>query len=206
MKSNILRPSAGDALIVVDVQRDFVAGGSLAVFEGSGVIAPLNHVIEFFERFHLPVFATRDWHPPNHRSFIAQGGIWPSHCVAGTPGARFDPRLLLPHGVHIISKGRSPEMEAYSAFQGTDLHQKLHALGISRVFIGGLATDYCILETVKDAIHLGYQVALLQDAIRAVGAGYKDEENALNEMMDLGVIPILTTQISGSYETPSKAA
>lgn len=204
--SNVLRPAPGDALIIVDVQRDFLAGGSIAVPEASGVIAPINHMIEIFERLRLPVFATRDWHPANHRSFLAQGGIWPPHCVAGTSGARFDPRLLLPHGVRIVSKGRSPDKEAYSAFQGTDLHQKLHSLGVSRLYVGGLATEYCILDTAKDATALGYQVVLLLDAIRAAGAQPGDEENALNEMSNLGIIPILAPQILGPYETPSRAA
>ena len=160
--------SRASALLVVDVQRDFLPGGSLAVAGGESIIAPINACIERFVARGLPVCASRDWHPPNHRSFQAQGGPWPPHCVAGTPGADFAAALALPASSLVVSKACTPELEAYSAFDGTDLHRWLRALRVRRLFVAGLATDYCVLASVLDARALGYAVALLRDAIAAV--------------------------------------
>jgi nicotinamidase/pyrazinamidase len=161
-------PRAGDALLVVDVQRDFLPGGSLAVAGGESIIAPINACIERFVARGLPVCASRDWHPPNHSSFQAQGGPWPPQCVAGTPGADFPAALALPTSSLVVSKACTPELEAYSAFDGTDLHRWLRALRVHRLFVAGLATDYCVLASVLDARALGYAVMLLRDAIAAV--------------------------------------
>ncbi|MBI2104107.1 MAG: isochorismatase family protein, partial [Candidatus Omnitrophica bacterium] len=163
-----LQLGAGDALMVVDVQNDFLPGGSLAVPEGDAVVPVLNRYLEAFKERGLPVVASRDWHPPGHCSFKDQGGPWPAHCMMGTPGAAFAPALALPPTALIISKGSDPERDAYSGFQGTDLHERLRLLGAQRLFVGGLATDYCVRETVQDALARGYAVILLQDAIRAV--------------------------------------
>jgi nicotinamidase/pyrazinamidase len=179
-----------DALIVVDVQNDFLPGGSLAVPRGDEVVEPLNRYAEAFARAGRPVFATRDWHPSNHCSFQAQGGPWPPHCVQDTPGAAFAPGLRLPPGTTVISKATRADKDAYSGFEGTDLDARLKQLGIQRLFIGGLATDYCVLNTVKDARRLGYEVYLLTDAIRAVDVKPGDGQRAEEEMRKLGAKPL----------------
>jgi len=173
----LLQP--GDALVVVDMQNDFVSG-SLAVRGGGAVVPVLNRYVAAFARLSLPVFATRDWHPPDHCSFREHGGTWPTHCVAGTEGAQFVADLTLPSDAIVVSKATQADREAYSAFGGTDLDRQLRARGIGRIFIGGLATDYCVVETVRDARRFGYAVCVLGDAIGAVdvhpGDGARAEE------------------------------
>jgi nicotinamidase/pyrazinamidase len=176
----------GDALLIVDVQNDFLSGGSLAVLRGDEVVPVLNRYLRAFETQGQPVYATRDWHPDRHCSFRAQGGPWPPHCVADTRGAEFVAELrLLPSAV-VISKATTPEQDAYSGFQGTDLDRRLRETDIRRLFIGGLATDYCVLNTVRDALRLGYEVFLLTDAIRAVDVQPGDGLRAEEEMARLG--------------------
>lgn len=175
-----------DALLLVDVQNDFLPGGALAVPDGDQVVPVLNAYIARFAAKKLPIFATRDWHPPDHCSFRPQGGPWPPHCIAGSQGAQFSPALKLPAEVKIISKATAKEREAYSGFDGTDLASQLKALNVKRLFIGGLATDYCVLNTVKDALRLGFEVYLLRDAVRAVNVHPGDEQRALDEMQRLG--------------------
>src|SRR3989338_587461 len=166
---NDCNPQPGDTLLIVDVQNDFLPGGSLAVPRGDEVVTALNSYLHIFASRNLPVYATRDWHHARHCSFRDHGGIWPSHCVAGTRGAELAKALQLPPSAVIISKATTPEQDAYSGFQGTDLDQRLRAANIRRLFIGGLATDYCVLNTVRDALRLGYEVLLLIDGIRAGG-------------------------------------
>jgi nicotinamidase/pyrazinamidase len=178
----------GDALIVVDVQNDFLPGGSLAVPGGDEVLPVLNRALARFEAAGLPVFATRDWHPPDHCSFRAQGGPWPRHCVQGTPGARFAPGLALPRSATVISTATSPECEAYSGFEGTDLAARLREERVERVLVGGLATEYCVLATVRDALEEGFAVALLVDAVRALDAA--DGARAIAEMLRRGVVAL----------------
>ncbi|MGP1676858.1 MAG: isochorismatase family protein [Burkholderiales bacterium] len=181
-----IKLQSGDALIAVDVQNDFLPGGSLAVPEGDAVVPALNRYLAAFSARSLPVFATRDWHPPNHCSFKAQGGIWPPHCVAATGGAGFASALTLPPTATKISKAATVETDAYSGFGGTDLAARLRADGATRLFIGGLATDYCVLNTVRDALAEGFEVLLLADAIRAVDVSAGDGERAQAEMQRLG--------------------
>ncbi len=176
----------GDALIIVDVQNDFLPGGSLAVPEGDRVVPVLNRYIELFHSRGLPIYATRDWHPADHCSFEAQGGIWPPHCVAGTEGAAFAPDLRLPEDAVIVSKATTADKDAYSGFEGTDLAQRLRAQHVQRVFVGGLATDYCVLNTVRDALAAGFQVRVLRGAIRAVNVKPGDGQRAEAEMTELG--------------------
>lgn len=187
--SPLLQPAPGDALIVVDVQRDFLPGGSLAVPDGDAVVPVLNDYLALFDARDLPIFATRDWHPPAHCSFRAQGGPWPPHCVAGTSGAAFAPQLRLPPQTGVVSKALTPGEEAYSGFEHTGLDASLRAARVHRLFVGGLATDYCVLATVRDARALGYAVVLLRDAIRAVDAQAGDGRRAEAEMRALGAEP-----------------
>lgn len=188
---------AGDALVIVDVQLDFLPGGRLAVPDGDQVVAPLNGYIALFQRHGLPVVATRDWHPPGHCSFQARGGPWPPHCVAGSPGAGFATLLALPCATHIVSKATTPDLDAYSGFQGTELDVLLRRAGVGRLFVGGLATDYCVLNTVRDALKLGYQVVLLTDAISAVEARAGDGARALAEMLQAGAVAATLRQLAG---------
>lgn len=180
-------PRPGDALLIVDVQNDFLPGGALAVPDGDAVIAPLNEWIARFSQQGLPVFATRDWHPPEHCSFRDQGGPWPPHCVAGSPGAEFAAKLQLPPDARIISKAVTAREEAYSGFQGTALGAQLKKSGCARVIIGGLATDYCVQATALDARAAGFEVLVLRDAVRAVDVSAGDGERALREMQAQGV-------------------
>lgn len=189
------RLAAGDALLVVDVQNDFLPGGSLAVPHGDEVIAPLNRYITLFTGKGLPVFATHDWHTPDHCSFRPQGGIWPPHCVAGTAGAAFPAALALPAGAQIISKADASSKDAYSGFEGTSLNTLLQSTGIRRVFVGGLATDYCVLSTVKDALRYGYETLVLGDAVRAVNVQPGDGERAMEDMQRLGATVVCLEEI-----------
>lgn len=181
-----MRLRKGDALIAVDVQRDFLPDGSLAVPDGHEVVPVLNDYISLFRQEGLPVVATRDWHPRDHCSFDAQGGLWPPHCVQDSDGAAFADDLELPEDVIVISKGTSKDSDAYSGFDGTDLEAYLRQRGVERLFIGGLATDYCVLATVTDGLGAGFDVVLLHDAVRAVGVQTTDEAQALAAMRDAG--------------------
>jgi nicotinamidase/pyrazinamidase len=183
--------SRTDSLVIVDVQNDFVPGGSLAVAGGNDIVPALNRYIAAFVAAGLPVYATRDWHPQDHCSFKDQGGIWPAHCVAGTRGAAFVPALALPASAGIVSKATERDRDAYSGFAGTDLAARLRQAGATRLYIGGLATDYCVLHTVRDARSLGFEVVLLADAVAAVNAKPGDGPGAFAEMLRLGARPLV---------------
>ncbi|RLE52907.1 MAG: bifunctional nicotinamidase/pyrazinamidase [Candidatus Methanomethylicota archaeon] len=176
-----------DALIIVDVQKDFCPGGALPVPEGDKIIPNLNKYVEIFRKNGGKIYATRDWHPENHISFKEYGGLWPKHCVQGTEGAEFHPNLKLPEDAVIISKGTDPLREAYSGFEGTDLKKKLKQEGIVRVFVGGLATEYCVKNTVLDAIKFGFETVLLMDAIKGIDLKPSDSRKAIDEMVKRGV-------------------
>ncbi len=186
----------GDALLVVDVQNDFLPGGTLAVPDGAAVIPVLSRYLALFHSKGLPIIATRDWHPSNHCSFREQGGPWPAHCIAQTAGAQFPANLQLPPSVFIISKGDDPTQEAYSGFQDTLLHAHLQTVGVTRLFVGGLTTDYCVLQTVRDARSLGYRVCLLTDGTRAVNVRPDDGRKAQEEMVRLGAVPLHLEQLA----------
>lgn len=174
------------ALIVVDVQNDFSPGGSLAVPNGDEVVAPLNKLMtEFLERGE-PVFKTRDWHPAKTKHFAVYGGTWPVHCVQGTHGAEFHPDLIADPRVTIISKGMNEGVDGYSAFDGTNLAQTLRDKGVEEVWVGGLATDYCVKHTVLDALREGFKVKALADAMRPVNVNPGDGDQAIKEMRDAG--------------------
>jgi nicotinamidase/pyrazinamidase len=184
---NLLAPQHGDALIIVDVQNDFLPGGSLAVPDGDAVIAPINRYAALFSKQSLPVIATRDWHPQDHCSFKSGGGPWPPHCLAGSWGAAFPAGLTMPDtATTVISKATDSDREAYSGFEDTDLAEQLRAKGVKRVFVVGLATDYCVLATVKDALAHGFDAVVLIDAVHAVDVTPGDGERAIREMRTLG--------------------
>ncbi len=190
-----LRLSKTDALVVVDVQKDFCPGGSLAVPSGDEVVPILNNYISLFASNFLPVFATRDWHPKNHISFKAYGGIWPAHCVKETDGAKFHAGLQLPELVTIISKATAAKKEAYSGFQGTRLKSMLRELKVKRLFVGGLATDYCVKNTVLDGLKAGFITFLLMDASRGVNVSPQDSEKAIEQMLEAGALGITIEEI-----------
>ncbi len=183
-----ISPVSGDALIIVDLQNDFLIGGSLAVPDGDAVIPVLNTWIRRFRAAELPIFATRDWHPFDHCSFWDQGGPWPPHCVVGTKGAEFTAELALPPDALIHSKAMRPEKEAYSDFEDGGFGQKLREMGVGRLFIGGLATDYCVRATVLDGLKEGFRVVLLTDAIRPVEVQPGDGDRAIAEMREAGAL------------------
>jgi nicotinamidase/pyrazinamidase len=180
----------GDALVIVDAQNDFLPGGALAVPQSDEILPIVNDYIAAFEKRRLPIYMTRDWHPPDHCSFKEYGGPWPAHCVAGTDGAAFSAELKLTAPATIVSKATTPDLECYSDFGTTNFEADLRVSGVSRLFIGGLATDYCVLSTVKDALALGFNTFLLVDAIRGVNVQPDDSQNAEQEMIRLGAKPI----------------
>lgn len=184
------------ALVVVDVQSDFCPGGSLAVKDGYLVIPPLNTMIARFRDARAPVVFTRDWHPRNHCSFKAKGGPWPEHCVRGTSGAMFPPLLHVPADALVISKATRPKEEAYSGFQGTRLADILHKLKIIDLYVGGLATDYCVKNTVLDGIVEGFHVSVLGDCIKGVDVNTGDSERAIEEMRGCGATVLRSSDVS----------
>ena len=173
------------ALIVVDVQNDFCPGGALAVAHGDEVVAPLNKLIEEFLQRGEPVFKSRDWHLQQTKHFAAYGGTWPVHCVQNTKGAEFHPDLIDDIHIRVISKGLG-DTDCYSAFDETDLALQLRRLGVEEVWIGGLATDYCVKSTVLDALREGFKVKALADAMRPVNLNPRDGADAIEVMRSAG--------------------
>ncbi len=168
-----------DALLVVDFQNDFVPGGALPVAGGDEIAEPLGRLLD---RFDL-VVATRDWHPPDHASFR---GAWPVHCVQGTPGAELHRSLDRAKVDLVVDKGQDPASEGYSAFQDTGLAELLRARGVDRLYVAGLATDYCVKHSVLDARREGFDVVVVEDAIRVVDVRPGDSARAVEEMRAAG--------------------
>jgi nicotinamidase/pyrazinamidase len=181
------------ALIVVDVQNDFCPGGALAVAHGDEVVAPLNKLIDEFLQRGDPVYKVRDWHPPTTKHFQAYGGTWPVHCVQGTTGAEFHPALKDDPRIQIISKGLGDE-DCYSAFDGTDLSAQLRQQAVEEVWVGGLATDYCVKNTVLDALKEGLAVKALKHAMRAVELNHGDGDRAIEEMSAAGAEIVMSDE------------
>ena len=183
--------ATGDALLIVDVQNDFCPGGALAVPEGDAVVPVLNRYAARFHDAGLPVYASRDWHPRETRHFREGGGPWPPHCVAETEGAAFHPELDLPASTMVLSKGTDPRDDGYSAFEartagGHLLEDDLRQHDVRRLFIGGLATDYCVRASVIDAAEAGFRPVLLLDAIRGLDVEPGDQARALDRMLRNG--------------------
>lgn len=177
------------ALLVVDVQNDFCAGGTLAVPDGERVVEPINRLMNGYAAAGNPIFASRDWHPAGSRHFADNGGPWPMHCVADTPGAAFHPGLDLPADARIVSKGQALDTDGYSSFEGTlpdgtGLAEALAAGGVGELVVCGLATDFCVRASVLDAIRRGLRVEVVSDAIAAVDAA--GGRSATAEMRDAG--------------------
>jgi nicotinamidase/pyrazinamidase len=173
-----------EALVIVDYQNDFNPGGALAVTGGDEIADRINGLAAD-DRFEL-VVATRDWHPPQHSSFAEQGGPWPVHCVAGTPGAELHPALDRGSVDVIVDKGSDPATEGYSGFDGTDLASLLRERHIDHVTIVGLATDYCVKNTALDALREGFPVTVDSTAVRGVDVQPGDSERALEELRAAG--------------------
>ncbi|MGB6976369.1 MAG: nicotinamidase [Gammaproteobacteria bacterium] len=187
----------GDVLLVVDPQIDFFPNGALGVAEGDQILPVINHWIAAAEKAEIPIVISRDWHPANHISFHQQGGPWPSHCVRDTQGAAFHPDLKLPKNAIIVDKAIEPNREAYSAFAGVThvggvmLNEELQTLGITRLWIGGLALDYCVFHTALDARKLNLDVHVILPACRAISD--KTGQEALQKMRHDGVVIELDT-------------
>jgi len=181
----------GHALLIIDVQNDFCPGGALAVPGGDEVVPVINRVIRMFIDHGRPIFASRDWHPVMTRHFQGYGGVWPPHCIQGTKGAEFHPGLELPEGTVVISKGMDPEKDAYSAFDGVSkdgegLLTLIKRMGIRVLWVCGLATDYCVKNTVLDALSHGIGVILIPEGMRSVDLHPGDGERAIQEMVSRG--------------------
>jgi nicotinamidase/pyrazinamidase len=179
------------ALLIVDVQNDFCPGGALAVPEGDRVVPVVNDLAARFAAADLPVLATRDWHPPDTIHFVTRGGPWPEHCLANSEGAAFHPDLRLPRGTELITTGSDPDTHGYSAFEGQTssgeaLADALERLGVGRLVVAGLATDYCVKESVLDARRRGLDVVVVADGVRGVDVHPGDSTRALEEMTAAG--------------------
>jgi nicotinamidase/pyrazinamidase len=181
----------GSVLLLEDVQNDFCAGGTLAVPGGDEIVPVLNRYIALFLDKGLPVYASRDWHPKESSHFSSHGGLWPVHCVQGSEGARFHHDLRLPDDVIVISKGMDPAEDGFSSFEaicekGLGFSESLTQRGARHIYIGGLATDYCVKYTVLEALKLGFSVTVLIDAVRGVDLKPGDAETAIREMVLAG--------------------
>jgi len=171
---------SGDALLIVDVQRDFFPGGALPVPESDEVVPVLNRWMEVARRQGVPIFASRDWHPSDHSSFEEHGGPLPPHCIRDSEGARFHPGLALPADVVVVDKGSDRDRDALSAFSATGLKGRLRDYGVRRVWIGGLPLDVCVHATALDALGDGFEVCILADGTRAL-----DVESARRRLQEL---------------------
>jgi nicotinamidase/pyrazinamidase len=217
-KNCILKNS--DALLITDLQKDFLPGGALPIENGDEIIPVLNDYIRHFEAANAHVLASRDWHPQDHISFKALGGPWPPHSIQETNGAKFSPDLKLPPHTVVISKATNPQLEAYSAFDGTSLAHELRTMGVKRLFVGGLATDYCVVNTVVDARNLGFDTVVLMDATLGIDLEPGDVDRAIETMLKNGAqqatvndfpdavddLPTEETQPDALEEKPSQRA
>jgi nicotinamidase/pyrazinamidase len=183
----------GDALLLVDPQNDFCPGGSLAVPDGDAVMPILNAWLEAAGQADVPIFVSRDWHPPRTSHFTDFGGVWPAHCVAGTTGAEFHPDLKLPASAVVVSKGMGEDEDAYSAFQARDAHdtplvELLRLNSVERLYVMGLATDYCVKASALGGLDSGFKTTVVQDGMRAVNLAPDDGDKAVAEMRAAGVL------------------
>jgi nicotinamidase/pyrazinamidase len=184
------------ALVLVDIQNDFCPGGALAVAEGDQIVEVVNRLMRVFPL----VISTQDWHPANHISFKERGGPWPPHCVQGTRGAELHPALDTETIAYYFRKASSSDKDAYSEFEGVDengrtLDEALKSRNVKRIYVAGLATDYCVLATVLDGLKNGYEVFAITDAMRAVNVNPDDGLKALEEMARNGARLVVSDEI-----------
>jgi len=172
------------ALLIIDFQNDFTAGGALAVPDGDAIAPRLGELLRSGD-FDF-VVATRDWHPPDHSSFAEQGGPWPPHCVQGTPGAELNPALDRDRIDAVVDAGYRRDLEGYSGFEETGLEGLLREHGVDEVTVVGLATDYCVKETAADALRNGFGVTIDRQAVRGIDVEPGDSERALDELRAAG--------------------
>ncbi len=199
------------ALLIADPQIDFCPGGALGIKDGDKIIPAVNAYVRSFAQRQLPVFITRDWHPKKTNHFRAYGGIWPKHCVHDTKGAAFHPGLRLPKEAIILSKGMDPDRDSYSAFHAYDhnnkeLHHLLQIFGVTELYVGGLATDYCVKYSVLDALKYGYKVYVLLDATKGVNLKPQDSEEAILQMLAAGAKTMTLHNIRPARSKPRKQA
>ena len=195
--------SSSPALLIVDVQHDFCPGGALPVREGDQVVPVLRRAAQRFAAFGWPVYASRDWHPADSTHFAVHGGKWPVHCVQGTEGARLREDLELPTSAMIVTKGRGRHDDGFSAIVGEvsgrgSLLEDLQARHVTHLFVGGLATDYCVKYSVLDTLAQGFGVTLLTDGVRAVDVAPGDGARALDEMVAAGAVLGTSADLPGS--------
>lgn len=190
-----MKLNSKDALVIVDVQNDFCPGGTLAVSSGDEVARTMTRTADAFHGQGGRVFVTQDWHPTGHSSFLESGGPWPAHCVQGSYGAELHPDLNLPDGYITVKKGSDPDIDAYSGFLDSDLEEQLTSAGVTRIFVGGLATDYCVLNTVLDARQIGFETYLLSDGIGSVDVNKGDGERAITRMLAAGATSISVSEV-----------
>lgn len=205
------------ALILVDLQNDFIPGGALAVQNGDETIPVANRILKEKGRIFDLVVATQDWHPKNHGSFASNNPgtrvgelgkleglpqvMWPDHCVQNTEGARFVDRLDVSKIDKVVQKGTDPKIDSYSGFfdnghkKATELNDYLKSKQVDEVIILGLATDYCVKFTALDAVQLGYKTILIKDGSRAVNLQKEDETRALEEMKAAKVIVLTSDEL-----------
>ena len=182
----------GDAILLVDVQNDFFPGGSLGVIESDQIIPTLNYWLEKAKQANIPVFASRDWHPADHISFKQRGGPWPAHCVQNTRGAAFHSQIRIPHSAIIISKAFEQNKDSYSAFEGISVDKKtladyIRELRIKRLWIGGLAQDYCVLASTLDACKIT-QLQVIVDLNATRPVALETGEKAKAAMLQAGAL------------------
>jgi nicotinamidase/pyrazinamidase len=170
------------ALLIIDFQNDFTAGGALEVPDGDAIARPVKKLARHFD----VVVATRDWHPPDHASFEAEGGPWPVHCVQGTHGAEFHPAMDEIEVDAVVDVGRAREDQGYSGFEKSNLAQILRDREVGEVYVCGLATDYCVRASAIDACGEGFDVTVVEDAVRGVEVNEGDSARALEEMRAAG--------------------
>jgi nicotinamidase/pyrazinamidase len=180
------------ALLIIDFQNDFTSGGALEVPGGDEVAEPIKRVAPRFDH----VFATRDWHPPDHASFETEGGPWPVHCVQGTHGAELHPAMRDVPVDEIVDVGAEREDEGYSGFEKSKLEDLLREREVDEVAVVGLATDYCVRASAIDAAKLGFDTTVITDAVRAVDVNPGDGERALEEMQEAGAKLATSDQVA----------
>jgi nicotinamidase/pyrazinamidase len=198
-QSAIPQPDRHSALILVDPQNDFFPGGAMGMPEGRNLVPIINTYIKHFSRQGWLILATRDWHAPNHSSFIEQGGPWPTHCVQGSRGAQFHSELVMPPGMMVISKGTDPKKDARSGFEGSSLADRLEDLDVKTVFLLGPATQDCLKQTILDACKINLQVVVLKDATGSL-SHYSAE--SLNEISQAGALQAITLDLGLSPPLP----